>query len=48
MGQKNLPNARRLVDEFRAAEWKRSPRTDAEGQSEFRYQREEWELHLAP
>jgi hypothetical protein len=30
----------RLVDELQAAEWKRSPRTDADGQCEFRYQPE--------
>jgi hypothetical protein len=33
----------RLVDELKAAEWKRSPRTDADGQCEFRYQPEGWE-----
>jgi hypothetical protein len=32
----------RLVDELKAAEWKRSPRTDADGQCEFRYQPEGW------
>ena len=32
----------RLVDELKAADWKRSPRTDAEGQCEFRYQPEGW------
>jgi hypothetical protein len=31
-----------LVDELKAAEWKRSPRTDADGQCEFRYQPEGW------
>jgi hypothetical protein len=30
----------RLVDELKAADWKRSPRTDADGQCEFRYQPE--------
>jgi len=33
----------RLVDELKAADWKPSPRTDAEGQCEFRYQPEGWE-----
>ena len=33
----------RLVDELKAAEWKPSPRTDADGQCEFRYQPEGWE-----
>jgi hypothetical protein len=33
----------RLVDELNAAEWKRSPRTDADGQCEFRYRPEGWE-----
>jgi hypothetical protein len=33
----------RLVDELQAANWKRSPRTDADGQCEFRYQPEGWE-----
>lgn len=33
----------RLVDELQAADWKRSPRTDADGQCEFRYQPEGWE-----
>ena len=33
----------RLVDELKAADWKRSPRTDAHGQCEFRYQPEGWE-----
>ena len=32
----------RLVDELKAAEWKRAPRTDADGQCEFRYQPEGW------
>ena len=32
----------RLVDELKAAEWKRSPRTDADGQCEFWYQPEGW------
>ena len=32
----------RLVDELKAAEWKGSPRTDADGQCEFRYQPEGW------
>jgi hypothetical protein len=32
----------RLVDQLRAAEWKRSPRTDADGQCEFLYQPEGW------
>ncbi len=32
----------RLVDELLAAEWKRSPRTDADGQCEFLYQPEGW------
>jgi hypothetical protein len=32
----------RLVDELKAAEWKRSPRTDADGQCEFFYQPEGW------
>src|SRR6266704_2478692 len=32
----------RLVDELKAADWKRSPRTDADGQCEFRYQPEGW------
>ena len=32
----------RLVEELKAAEWKRSPRTDADGQCEFRYQPEGW------
>ncbi len=33
----------RLVEELKAADWKRSPRTDAAGQCEFRYQPEGWE-----
>ena len=32
----------RLVDELKAADWKQSPRTDADGQCEFRYQPEGW------
>jgi len=32
----------RLVEELKAAEWKPSPRTDADGQSEFGYQPEGW------
>jgi hypothetical protein len=32
----------RLVDELKAADWKGSPRTDAEGQCEFCYQPEGW------
>jgi hypothetical protein len=32
----------RLVDELKAAVWTRSPRTDADGQCEFRYQPEGW------
>jgi hypothetical protein len=32
----------RLVDELKAADWKRSPQTDADGQCEFRYQPEGW------
>jgi hypothetical protein len=32
----------RLVDELKAAEWKRSKETDAAGQCEFRYQPEGW------
>lgn len=32
----------RLVDELKAADWKRSPRTDAHGQCEFRYQPDGW------
>jgi hypothetical protein len=32
----------RLVDELKAADWKRSPHTDADGQCEFRYEPEGW------
>ena len=32
----------RLVDELKAADWKGSPHTDADGQCEFRYQPEGW------
>jgi hypothetical protein len=32
----------RLIEELKAADWKRSPRTDAEGQCEFPYQPEGW------
>ena len=32
----------RLVEELKAADWKGSPRTDADGQCEFRYQPEGW------
>ena len=32
----------RLVDELKAADWKPSPRTDADGQCEFAYQPEGW------
>jgi hypothetical protein len=32
----------RLVEELKAADWKRSPRTDADGQCEFPYQPEGW------
>ena len=32
----------RLVDELKAADWKRSPQTDADGQCEFRYQPDGW------
>jgi hypothetical protein len=32
----------RLVEELKAATWKPSPRTDADGQCEFRYQPEGW------
>ena len=31
-----------LVDELKAADWKRSPQTDAEGQCESWYQLEGW------
>jgi hypothetical protein len=33
----------RLVEELKAAEWKPSPRTDADGQCEFPYQPEDWD-----
>ena len=33
----------RLVEELKAADWKRSPRTDADGQCEFCYQPEGWD-----
>jgi hypothetical protein len=33
----------RLVEELKAANWKPSPRTDADGQCEFRYQPEGWD-----
>jgi Transposase DDE domain group 1 len=33
----------RLVEELKAADWKPSPRTDADGQCQFRYQPEGWE-----
>jgi len=33
----------RLVDELKAADWKPSPGTDAEGQCEFRYQPKGWD-----
>jgi hypothetical protein len=33
----------RLVEELKAAEWKLSPRTDADGQCEFPYQPEGWD-----
>lgn len=33
----------RLVEELKAADWKRSPRTDADGQCEFSYQPEGWD-----
>ena len=32
----------RLVEELKAADWKQSPRTDADGHCEFRYQPEGW------
>ena len=32
----------RLVEQLQVAEWMRSPRTDADGQCEFRYQPEGW------
>ena len=31
-----------LVDQLKAADWKSSPKTDADGQCEFRYQPAEW------
>src|SRR5215469_6937987 len=34
----------RLVEELKAARWTGSPRTDADGQCEFRYQPEGWDL----
>jgi hypothetical protein len=33
----------RLVEALQAADWKRSPKTDADGQCEFRYQPEGWD-----
>ncbi|MBL8293998.1 MAG: IS1380 family transposase [Bryobacterales bacterium] len=33
----------RLIDELRAAQWTGSPKTDADGQCEFRYQPEGWD-----
>ncbi len=33
----------RLLEELQAADWKRSPRTDAAGQCQFQYQPEGWE-----
>jgi DDE family transposase len=33
----------RLVEQLKAAEWKRSPQTDADGQCEFWYQPDGWE-----
>jgi hypothetical protein len=33
----------RLVEQLKAADWKRSPQTDADGQCEFRYQPDGWE-----
>jgi hypothetical protein len=33
----------RLVEELKSAEWKPSPRTDADGQCEFHYQPESWD-----
>ena len=33
----------RLIDELKAAEWTGSPKTDADGQCEFRYQPEGWD-----
>ena len=32
----------RLIDELKAAEWTGSPKTDADGQCELRYQPEGW------
>src|SRR6201997_647558 len=32
----------RLIDELKAAHWTGSPKTDADGQCEFRYQPEGW------
>jgi hypothetical protein len=32
----------RLVEQLKAADWKRSPRTDADGQCEFRYEPDGW------
>jgi hypothetical protein len=32
----------RLVEELKTADWKQSPRTDADGQCEFRYQPQGW------
>lgn len=32
----------RLVEQLKAAEWKSSPKTDADGECEFRYQPEGW------
>ena len=32
----------RLIEELKAADWKRAPRTDADGQCEFHYQPEGW------
>src|SRR5216684_8578298 len=32
----------RLVDELKAADWKRAPQTDADGRCEFRYQPDGW------
>ena len=32
----------RLVDELKAADWKRSPHTDGDGQCQFCYQPEGW------
>src|SRR5260370_509308 len=38
----SVRKASRLVDALRAARWTGSPRTDADGQCEFRYQPEGW------